>query len=81
MAKKQEIQKSNSLTPFITIEDIMKVFSCEKDKAHEIMKNPDLNRFKVGKTYYVTRERWDVFIDNLVKYNGLSDLSRGFGDA
>lgn len=78
---KEKIKKNDSLTPFITIADIMKVFSCEKDKANEIMKNPDLKRFKVGKTYYVTRERWDLFIEDLVKYNGLSDLSQGFRDA
>lgn len=78
VSKNNENKTENTLVPFITVEDIMKVFSCKKDKAYEIMNNPDLKAFKVGKTYYVTKERWDTFINNLIKYNGLSDLSRGF---
>ncbi len=64
--------------PYITVQDIMIKFKCEIDKATEIMKNPDLKRFPVGRTYYVTRERFEMFLANLEKYNGLRDLSHGF---
>ena len=64
--------------PYITVQDIMVKFQCEKDKATEIMKNPDLKRFPVGRTYYVTRERFEMFLENLEKYNGIRDLNRGF---
>lgn len=64
--------------PYITVQDIMVKFKCEIDKATEIMKNPDLKRFPVGRTYYVTRERFETFLENLEKYNGLRDLSQGF---
>ena len=56
----------------------MKVFGCKKDKARMIMSNPDLKKFPVGDTYYVTRELWDKFINNLVNHNGLRDLGQGF---
>ncbi len=77
---KKDNPLENTMEPFITVKDVMKVFSCKKDKAYEIMRNPDLKAFKVGKTFYVTRENWDLFINNIVKYNGLNDLTRGFNN-
>lgn len=65
-------------TKFVTLAIIKDVFSCEDDKAKEIMNNPDLKKFPVGKTWYVRRDLWDKFIDNVVTF-GLPDLSRGFG--
>ncbi len=73
---KVEIKNINE--PFITVNDIMVTFSCGKDKAEEIMNNPDLKKFPVGKTYYVTRELYETFLNNLATFNGLRDLSHGF---
>ena len=71
------MEEINDTTPFITLDDIKRVFSCENDKAKEIMNNPDLEKFPVGRTWYVSRVKWREFLDNVIKY-GLPEPSRGF---
>lgn len=73
-----KIVVEDSLKPFVTVKDVMSVFGCGIDKAKMIMNNPDLRKFPVGDTYYVTRELWDKFINNLVNHNGLRNLDQGF---
>ncbi len=72
------MEEVNTLTPFVTKDDVKRVFSCEDDKAKEIMQIPDLHQFQLGRAWYVPRIYWDAFIDNLINYNGLRDLSHGF---
>ena len=74
MAKTEDAGK---MTPFVTIEDIKNDFRCEADKAELIMKNPDLERFLVGRTWMVRRDLYNTFLGNLVQW-GLTDYSRGF---
>ena len=82
MTDKQEAVRMNmsdieKAIPFVTLEEIKTVLKCQDDKAREVMENPDLEKFPVGRSWRVRRDLWYEFIYNVYTM-GLPDPKRGF---
>ena len=65
---------SDSLTPVITVKDVMEKFKVCRGTALKIMKQPELHAYYLGKSLYVEKTYWDEYIENALNIGGTTKL-------